>query len=135
MKRTPLARGTKPLARTGRLTRSTTVKKVNRGRRQSEFERCYLSAAYVRFTKGSCCAACGRPGPCDAAHTVNGGAGRKGGWESLVPLCSGINGCHRVQHQSGWAAIGMTEEGRRRAAANLRLAFANHLQRGDDDDP
>lgn len=130
MKRTPLARRT-PLRGGKALARGKGVRKRNPTRRQTEWERAYLSNAYVRFCKGSPCAACGSRKGSDAAHGESGGMGRKAGWETLLPLCSGINGCHAKQHQSGWLAIGMTEEGRRRAAANLRLAFADWQASGE----
>jgi hypothetical protein len=117
--------------RTGWIKRSP-VRKVNRARKVGEWARAYHSKAFVRFTKAAPCAACGR-GPCDSAHTITGGMGRKGDWTTIIPLCSGINGCHAAQHRGGWASIGMTEEGRRRAAGYHRLAWAD-TRRGTDDD-
>ena len=110
MKRTPLQRGTR-------------IKPRNAKRKKSEWARAYHSEAFVRFTKAAPCAADGR-GPCDAAHTENGGAGRKGDWTTIIPLCSGINGCHAKQHREGWGAIEMSEEERRRAIVNHQAAWA-----------
>lgn len=132
-RRTPLPRSTKPIARGQSPKRSGPPRKKNPGRRQSEFTRCYLSRAFVRFTHAAPCAACGSTRGSDAAHTQNDGMGRKAGWETIAPLCSGINGCHAAQHRAGWGAIGMTEEGRRRAAANHRLAWADSLKGVDDE--
>lgn len=125
MKRTPLKRGT-PIKSGGR------VKPRNAKRKKSEWARAYHSEAFVRFTKSAPCAADGRT-PCDAAHTENGGAGRKGDWTTIIPLCSGINGCHAKQHREGWAAIGMSEVGRERAVANHQAAWAERMQPREDE--
>ena len=110
IRRAPIKRGGRP-------------NPVNKKRKKSEWARAYHSEAFVRFTKSAPCAADGR-GPCDAAHTESGGAGRKGDWDTIIPLCSGINGCHAKQHREGWAAIGMGEEGRKRAVAYHQAAWA-----------
>jgi hypothetical protein len=110
LRRSPIKRGKPPKA-------------VNKKRKKSEWARAYHSEAFVRFTKSAPCAADGRT-PCDAAHTESGGAGRKADWDTIIPLCSGINGCHAKQHREGWAAIGMSEEGRKRAVAYHQAAWA-----------
>lgn len=123
---TPLPRSTTPIKRSAVLPKHRKA-----GKKAREFARCYLSTAYVKFCQRQPCAACGR-GPCDAAHGQGGGMGYKAGWETLMPLCSGLNGCHARQHRMGWmTGLGMTEEGRRRAAANLRLAWADYLLSGE----
>lgn len=128
LRKTPLPRGTKAIARTGR------PKRVNATRKASEWVRAYHSKAFVRFTKSAPCAADGRT-PCDAAHSEGGGAGRKADWTTVIPLCSGLNGCHARQHRQGWASIGMTAEGRRRAAKAHHEAFlSRHECWGSDDD-
>jgi hypothetical protein len=82
-KRTPIARHTR-------------VKRVNRKRKASEFARCYHSRARVRFVKALPCVVCAAISPFIArvmagrsenAHTVIDGAGRKAGYETIVPLC------------------------------------------------
>jgi hypothetical protein len=89
-----------PLKRGGRL------KPVNRKRRTSEFARCYHSKERVAFVKSLPCACCtDRLTGCDNAHTRNGGAGRKGDYTTIVPLCRGARGCHRLHHDHGWSRL------------------------------
>ena len=88
----------------------------NAKRRVKEWDRAYGSKARVKFVAQLPCAACGR-GPCENAHTISGGAGRKADYTTIIPLCAGINGCHAAQHRSGWLSIAMTEISRERAAA------------------
>ena len=123
IRRRPLKRGSPP-------ARSGPPRKKNPARKLSEWKRCYLSKSFVAFTQRQPCAACGSTEGSDCAHTEGGGMSRKGGWETLCPLC---RRCHTKQHQSGWMAIAMTEEGRRRAAANLRLAWADHQAGGGEE--
>lgn len=117
-----------PIARRSRLARTGALPKVNRRRKRSEFARCYGSRARVRFVAQLPCAACGYAGaiPRDNAHTENDGAGRKGDAATIIALCSGPNGCHRRQHQSGWLAIGMTGESRERMARLTDEAWQAH---------
>lgn len=122
----PLPRSASPIARGKR------PKSVNAKRKKSEWARAYHSEAFVRFTKAAPCAADGRM-PSDAAHTENGGMGRKGDWTTIIPLCSGLNGCHAKQHREGWGAIGMSEEGRRRAVANHQAAWAERGMGAEED--
>ena len=123
MKRTPLPRRRHPLAR------GAPPRKRNPKRRECEFRRCYLSRAFVRFTQCQPCAACGSTEGSECAHTEGGGMSRKSGWETIAPLCSR---CHHKSHQFGWmGGLGMTAEGRRRAAVLNRLAFEDHQQVGD----
>lgn len=123
-RKTPL-RNKRPIPRgSSTLQRSAPIPRVNRQRKASEFARCYGSRARVAFIRRLPCAACGttRWG-CDNAHTENDGAGRKGDFTTIIPLCSGLNGCHATQHRAGWLAIGMTAESRRRAALATELAW------------
>jgi hypothetical protein len=83
MKRTPILRHT-PLRRTGR------VNQRNAERRDREFQRCYGSAERVAFVQGLSCVGCGRT-PCENAHSVTGGMGRKADAETIAPLC---HDCH-----------------------------------------
>lgn len=110
-----------------KLARSGPIKPKKRS--ASEYARVYHSRAFVTFTKRQPCYACGSTRGCDVAHGRTDGMGRKAGWETIFPLCSGINGCHAQQHRAGWFAIGMTEESRQRAAQLHRLAFADHHAR------
>jgi hypothetical protein len=79
MKRTPILRHT-PLRRTGR------VNPRNAARRASEFARAYGSTARVVWIQGLACVGCGRT-PCENAHSVTGGRGRKADAETIAPLC------------------------------------------------
>lgn len=63
-----------------------------------DFARVYGSKARVRWVKEQLCCVCGRS-PCENAHTVTGGTGRKGDYTTIVPLCPS---CHRTQHAKGW---------------------------------
>jgi len=45
------------------------------------------------------CCACGKRPPSDPAHERSRGAGGKD--RDCVPLCSGVHGCHRRQHDQG----------------------------------
>lgn len=73
---------------------SKQIKKVNRKRRQSEFQRCYHSKERVLFVKGRGCLYCrmtfGQPVYPNVhnAHTESGGSGRKAGYETIIPLCA-----------------------------------------------
>jgi hypothetical protein len=73
-----------PLRRTDRVARR------NAERRDREFQRCYGSAERVAFVQGLSCVGCGRT-PCENAHSVTGGMGRKADAETIVPLC---HDCH-----------------------------------------
>lgn len=74
-----------------RIGRKTPVKKVNRKRKQSAFARQYGSKERVAFVKSLPCAACGVIGFSENAHLLgNDGAGRKGPYTSIGPLCGRI---------------------------------------------
>jgi hypothetical protein len=87
MRKTPLRPSTK------RMTRNTPVRARNPERRAAEHERCYGEhGAYIRAQP---CAvqrkACW--GRIEAAHTENGGMGRKADASTLAPLCA----CHHLE--------------------------------------
>ncbi len=67
------------------------IKKTNAKRKASEFARCYGSKDRVEFVRSLRCIVCAVfGGPwvySDNAHTENGGAGRKGPFTSIIPLC------------------------------------------------
>ena len=78
------------------------MKPINPKRRQSEFARTYHSKARVAWVKAQPCVVCGNT-PSENAHVDNGGAGRKAGYQHIVPLCATH---HRQQHANGWASLG-----------------------------
>lgn len=111
MKRTPLKRKTPLRARGSSLSgprkstlRRSRVRTANPKRKRSEWKRAYHSAERVAFVKALPCVACGFDGfPLrENAHTVNGGAGRKGDYVTIIPLCKS---CHTKQHRKGWSAL------------------------------
>lgn len=130
----PMARNKAPIPRHAKLERGGPPKRENRARKLSAFARSYHSKARVRFVKSLPCAADGR-GPCDNAHIPHesAGAGLKAIYQAVIPLCSGINGCHAKQHRDGWSGLGMNEEGRRRAAENTEEAWREHCARTGDE--
>lgn len=73
MKRTPLVR-------------RTPVRRSNPKRRATEFARCYGSAERVQWIKLRRCIWCGAT-PCANSHIRNGGAGRKGPYWEVLPMC------------------------------------------------
>lgn len=89
LRKKPLTRKSGPKAR--KPLARTQIKK--RARKPSEFRRIYGSRARVAVVKRLPCAIC-LCSPCDNHHTRNGGTGRKAGWETIVPLCTGPEGCH-----------------------------------------
>lgn len=102
-RKTPMPRGSGSLSRSGRPQRKTAMRKRNPKRRVSEFARCYHSRERVRFVKGLACVACValhplfvfvKNGERDNAHTVTDGAGRKAGYETIVPLCRSHHRCY-----------------------------------------
>jgi hypothetical protein len=100
------------------MKRSQPMKRAGRikpkPRTRSEFARIYGSKARVEWVKSLPCLICGR-GPCDNAHTENGGMGRKGDAASIVPLCcmgmddphspGYLRGHHGLLHQIGVATF------------------------------
>lgn len=104
MKRTPLQR-TRQIKRGKQLVKS----RIKRKRRKpSEFARIYGSKARVEWVKRLPCVVCGER-PCDNAHIVTGGMGRKADADKIVPLCGEqVEGwifdkvcCHRMLHVLG----------------------------------
>lgn len=77
--RHPLTRSRKALAR------RTKVKRVNRNRRKKEWARAYGSKERVAFVQ-SLPSVAGGIGPCENAHIVTGGMGRKADYCLIVPL-------------------------------------------------
>lgn len=123
-----------PIRRLTPLARGKPPKQRNAKRRRSEFARCYHSKARIRFVASLPCAADGnddRRIPRENAHSQNDGMGRKGHYTTILPLC---HRCHHKQHQSGWLAIGMSEEGRRRAAERTEELWQESITRGAYDD-
>ena len=125
---TPLPRPTKPIARGG------PPRKQNPERLASNWKRAHHSKARQKFVGRLPCAACGYDGDYlrHGAHTVTGGGSRKADYTSIIPLCGP---CHIKQHgvNGGWLAIGMTAEGKRRAAENTEEMWQTHLNRGTDE--
>jgi hypothetical protein len=78
MKRSAMKPRSVPLKRGGRIK--------PKKRSAAEFTRIYGSKARVAWIKAQPCLVCHRS-PCDNAHTVTGGTGRKAGFETIVPLC------------------------------------------------
>jgi hypothetical protein len=103
VKRTGIARKT-PLK--AKAAKPKPRKAIQRKRRSdAEYERIYGSEARVQWISSLRCA-CGCGGtPCENAHAVTGGTGRKGDADTILPLAPK---CHRKQHERGWEAIGMT---------------------------
>ena len=133
--RKPIPRYT-PLARGGPIARSGPPRKKKRS--ASSFARIYGSKARVRFVTKLPCAACGYAGELlrHNAHTPDGsaGTGYKGGHLAIIPLCAH---CHIKQDDvnGGWLSIGMSEEGRRRAAENTELAWVASQQAREGGEP
>jgi len=98
MRKTPLRPSRSPLSRRSPLPR------VNRARKQTEFQRTYGSRARVKFVKSLPCSACGVRGLSENAHVCGpAGLGRKGAATTIAPLCgmyfglAGASiGCHRL---------------------------------------
>ena len=121
MKRTPLPKRRTPIRRSG------PPKQRNAKRKASEFARCYGSKARVAFVASLYCACgCGRT-PCENAHTITGGIGRKGPYQSIIPLTAN---CHRRQHVEGWEAIGMTRSAADLCSQYTEWCWQAHLNRG-----
>jgi hypothetical protein len=88
-----------PLTRTSRITpkRRTGVKPVNAKRKAREFKRCYHSKQRVEFVRDLPCIITGL-GPCENVHIEGDGAGRKAGYDKIVPMVSAI---HAELHRMG----------------------------------
>ena len=116
--------------RSGPLKRSTGINPVNRKRKAANHKRAYGGQAFLNYIHRLPCWACGYAGPSprQAAHTINGGMGRKGDADTIIALC---NVCHSKQHAQGWLAIGMTAESRTRAAAQTWASWEARLEASD----
>ena len=109
MKRTPMPRPTKPLAR------ATPVKATNPKRKRQSFARAYGSPERVAWMQAQPCLVCGQGG-CENAHVGTGGMGRKSDACQIVPLChrhhaelhaegrQTFEGHHRID-LAHWAAV------------------------------
>lgn len=73
------------------------VKRKNVKRSKREWERAYGSKQRVEWVKSQPCVACWKT-PCENAHIVTGGMGRKADYDQIVPLCRYH---HRVLHNEG----------------------------------
>lgn len=107
-RRSPLSRGTAP-------RRKTRVKRVNRKRKAENFRRAYGGKGRVEWIKTQPCIVFARRfrgpfgwgtaqcfGAIENAHTVTGGASRKAGAETVIPLCRWH---HSLLHRKGRAAF------------------------------
>ncbi len=92
MKRTEIRRKT-PLRATGWLKRSPYLpvhgsRPKRRKRSRAEFDRIYGSPERAAWVKGSPCIVPGcLASPCDNAHVINGGAGKKADAKYVAPIC------------------------------------------------
>lgn len=76
------------------------IRAVNSQRRAATFARCFHSAERVAWVRSLLCCVGTRycEGPTENAHTVGGGAGRRAGYETIIPLCRWH---HRALHHIG----------------------------------
>ena len=82
------------------MSKNATTRKRQKERKARAFARAYHSEERVVWVKQLNCVVCGRT-PCDNAHTETGGTGRKAGYKTIVPLCSGVGGHHNELHATG----------------------------------
>lgn len=119
--------------------RSGPPRKRNPERQARGFKYAYHSKRRKKFVGKLPCAGCGYCGeePRDNAHIEVEGTGFKAHYTKIIPLCTvfalsegGLN-CHGRQHgvNGGWAKIGMTEEGRERAARLTEDRWQEYLER------
>ena len=108
----------------------TPIKKVNRKRRASAFERAYGSAQRVAFVNSLGCSAplrygLGRhDGPVQNAHIIGGGAGRKADADKIIPLCQRHHATlHSVGVETFEQAYGLNLAAR---AAEIHAAWLSH---------
>lgn len=118
------------MKRSAPIARKTRLRPVNRTRKAREFERAYGSRARVEWVQSRMCCACSAV-PCENAHYVTGGMGRKAGSSAVVPLCAPH---HRMLHRMGIASferyMGWSPDSLARLAALTEAAWQRH-QRGD----
>ena len=79
--------------------RRSRIKARNAKRQAKEFQRAYHSKERVEWVKTLPCIIC-RATPCENAHAKGDGAGRKGGYKFIVPMCQAH---HAEQHAHGWS--------------------------------
>jgi hypothetical protein len=77
------------------------MKRTNPKRKAAEFERCYHSEARVLWVQALPSVVSGK-GPCQNAHTKGDGAGRKAGYQWIVPLTESE---HEQLHKRGKASF------------------------------
>jgi hypothetical protein len=125
VKRSPIARKT-PLKATkpkqgsgtptaGPVSRTRPIRPKKRA--PDETLRIYGPPERIRWVASLRCA-CGCGGtPCENAHTVTGGTGRKADAATIIPLTAK---CHRRQTEKGWGAIGLTRAEARAIAGDVQ---------------
>ena len=87
------------MRRSGPIKRRTRLAPRNATRRTKEWARAYGSTQRVEWIAARPCSVCGCPRrPCENAHTVTGGTGRKADASTVIPLCSYH---HAELHQVG----------------------------------
>lgn len=129
MKRSPLPRSSKPIAR------RKPVKRVNAKRKAKAFTFSYGSMERVQFVRQQPCANCGVVGQTENAHGHHEkrGKGQKASALSIIPLCGPWQtgtyryvGCHAKydRHELPW----LTHEKTAVMASNLEAAFQKHQQ-------
>lgn len=81
--------------------KSAAKQRRDEARKAREFARKYHSEERVYFVAEElACAVPGcNAGPNDNAHTETGGTGYKAGYQTIVPLCTGMSGHHAEIHQ------------------------------------
>lgn len=102
----------KPLKRKASLKTRKPIPKQNKKRADANYARAYHSEARVKWVQQLLCMIC-RRSPCENAHTVTGGMGRKSGYANVIPLCPP---CHRAIHA-----------GELRLSADLKRAAASYV--------
>jgi hypothetical protein len=79
------------------IKRTKPVKRTNPKRRKKNHERAYGGTDRIEWIKSLKCVVC-ESSPCENAHTQNGGMGRKGDADSVVPMC---HDHHAMLHSLG----------------------------------
>jgi hypothetical protein len=106
------------------------VKKVNAKRSKKEFAACFHSKERVAWIRNLPCIGCGREGISENAHSIGGGGSRRAGYETIGPLCGGLDGCHRKYDT--WLAPFDTQESHeiiQRAAMTIQSAWLEYQER------
>jgi hypothetical protein len=94
-------------------------------RTSEDFRRVYFSEERVKWVASLRCA-CGCGGtPCENAHTVTGGTGRKADADTIIPLTPK---CHRKQTEKGWESIGLTREEARAIAGDVQRMWERRTE-------